>query len=245
MGTITPRKLFVRSRWYSSSFTDEVGGGGVGVVNGALEDVLVNAGGVVVGLDLAAQVVGVEREAAQVLLHLRHRLLGLQHLRALVDQLPAPPLSVSRAADGDDCVDSARRAYNREGAAEGGAVGLDVLATWPMAATIPASASLSVGRSPSNPASSSSCPRPATVLPRTFFLGFSKFPAAVAKPSLGVASIPSRRYLRIHCQQKEQQQRLAVVPREQRWMFEESEINGPVLSLSLSYDPYSDSSNFS
>lgn len=33
-----------------------MGGGGVGVVDGALEDVLVNAGGVVVGLDLAAQV---------------------------------------------------------------------------------------------------------------------------------------------------------------------------------------------
>lgn len=103
-----------------------------------------------------------------------------------------------------------------------------------MAATIPASASLSVGRFPNNRASSSSCPCPATALPRTFFLGFSKFPAAVAKPSLGVASLPSRRYLRTHCQQQEQQQRLVVVPREQRWMFEESEINGPVLSLSLS-----------
>ncbi|THU45974.1 hypothetical protein C4D60_Mb09t00040 [Musa balbisiana] len=96
-----------------------------------------------------------------------------------------------------------------------------------MAATIPASASLSVGRFPNNRASSSSCPCPATALPRTFFLGFSKFPAAVAKPSLGVASLPSRRYLRTHCQQQEQQQRLVVVPREQRWMFEESEINGP------------------
>lgn len=71
-----------------------------------------------------------------------------------------------------------------------------------------------------------------SALPGTTSLGFSRFLGAVTKPSLGVAPVPSKRLFRIHCQQLEQQQQNPVViPREQRWMFEESEINGPVLSL--------------
>lgn len=72
-----------------------------------------------------------------------------------------------------------------------------------------------------------------SAVPGTTSLGFSRFLGAVTKPSLGVAPVPSKRLFRIHCQQLEQQQQQnpVVIPREQRWMFEESEINGPVLSL--------------
>ncbi|WOK95718.1 hypothetical protein Cni_G04425 [Canna indica] len=93
-----------------------------------------------------------------------------------------------------------------------------------MAAAILASASLSAAFSPTNHASSSSA---AVALSRTIFFGSSRFPVAVAKPEFGVALLRSKGGLRIHCQQEEQQQNLAVIPREQRWMFEESEINGP------------------
>jgi hypothetical protein len=67
--------------------TDEAGRGLVGVVDGALDDVLVEPGEEVVDLHLAAQVVGVEREAARVQLHLPHRLQRLHHLRAHVQDL--------------------------------------------------------------------------------------------------------------------------------------------------------------
>lgn len=61
--------------------------GVVGVVDGALEEVLVEASDVVVGLDLTSHVVAVESKSAHVLAHLVHRLEGLHHLGALVQDL--------------------------------------------------------------------------------------------------------------------------------------------------------------
>ncbi|XP_073008183.1 large ribosomal subunit protein uL13c [Typha latifolia] len=77
-----------------------------------------------------------------------------------------------------------------------------------MAVTMPTSAFFSTSK-PSTPP-----------LPRTSFLGSSAFAVALAKPSVRVASITP-----IRCEQK--QQEVAVIPREQRWMFEESETYGP------------------
>ena len=54
------------------------------IVNGALEEVLVDAGDEVVGLNLASHVVGVQGEGAAVLAHLLHWLQGLKNLSAFV-----------------------------------------------------------------------------------------------------------------------------------------------------------------
>lgn len=51
--------------------------GVIGIVNGALEEVLVEAGDVVVGLNLAGHIVAIQGEGAGVLAHLLHRLQGL------------------------------------------------------------------------------------------------------------------------------------------------------------------------
>lgn len=61
--------------------------GVVRVVDGALEEVLVEAGDVVVGLDLTCHVVAVEGEGAHVLAHLVHRRQGLHHLRSFVQHV--------------------------------------------------------------------------------------------------------------------------------------------------------------
>lgn len=61
--------------------------GVIGVVDGALEEVLVEAVDVVVGLDLTGRVVAVEREGADVLAHLLHRLQRLHHLRSFVQHV--------------------------------------------------------------------------------------------------------------------------------------------------------------
>lgn len=57
------------------------------IVNGALEEVLVEAGDVVVGLDLAGHVVAVGGKGAGVLAHLLHRLEGLKYLSSLVQHM--------------------------------------------------------------------------------------------------------------------------------------------------------------
>jgi hypothetical protein len=67
--------------------TDEAGVGGVGVVDGALEEVLVEAGDVVVRLQLPLGVVRVQRERARVLLRLLHGLQRLHRRRAHVQHL--------------------------------------------------------------------------------------------------------------------------------------------------------------
>jgi hypothetical protein len=64
--------------------TDEPGVGSVGVVDGALEEVLVEAGDVVVRLHLPLRVVRVQRERAHVLLHLLHGPQRLHRRRAHV-----------------------------------------------------------------------------------------------------------------------------------------------------------------
>nr|XP_010916493.1 50S ribosomal protein L13, chloroplastic [Elaeis guineensis] len=89
-----------------------------------------------------------------------------------------------------------------------------------MAAAIPTSAFLPAVRSHSNPSLSSPT---AAALPKTPFLAPSNLAFAVAKPSIRIASLPSRNRLQVRCQEKQ----VAVVTRENRWMYEESEINGP------------------
>ncbi|KAL0915547.1 hypothetical protein M5K25_015973 [Dendrobium thyrsiflorum] len=69
-----------------------------------------------------------------------------------------------------------------------------------------------------------SSPATAVALPRTSFL--AKFFVPRSKPSLPSSSFPLRHKLSVCCQQQQQQQ-LPAIPQEQRWMFEESEINGP------------------
>lgn len=59
----------------------------------------------------------------------------------------------------------------------------------------------------------------------TPFLGFS-FAAIAAKPIIRTPSLANHTR-QIRCQD------LSVVAKDQRWMFEESEIDGPVCSLSL------------
>ncbi|KAG0494289.1 hypothetical protein HPP92_005283 [Vanilla planifolia] len=68
----------------------------------------------------------------------------------------------------------------------------------------------------------SSSPATVSALPRTYFIAGSspKLALASLKPSL-----PPRHLFSVRCQK--QQPRLSAIPREQRWMFEESEINGP------------------
>lgn len=61
--------------------------GVVGIINGALEEVLVETSDVVVSLDLASHVVAIESEGANVLLHLLHRLQTLQHLGSFVQHV--------------------------------------------------------------------------------------------------------------------------------------------------------------
>lgn len=69
----------------------------------------------------------------------------------------------------------------------------------------------------------------AAALPKTPFLAPSNLALAVAKPSIRIASLRSRNCLQVRCQEKQG----AVVLRENRWMYEESEINGPVIPPSL------------
>ena len=61
--------------------------GVVGIINGALEEVLVETSDVVVSLDLASHVVAIESEGANVLLHLLYRLQTLQHLGSFVQHV--------------------------------------------------------------------------------------------------------------------------------------------------------------
>lgn len=65
-------------------FTDEATRGIVCVVDSTLEDVLVESGDIVVGLNLPAHVVGIESESANVLTHLLYRLQRLHHRGPLV-----------------------------------------------------------------------------------------------------------------------------------------------------------------
>lgn len=73
-----------------------MGVGGVGVVKGALEEVLVDAGDVMVGLDLTAEIVGVEGKGASVLADLLHGLQRLHHLSPFVQQLLPHPHFLAR-----------------------------------------------------------------------------------------------------------------------------------------------------
>lgn len=61
-----------------------MGIGGVGIVNGALEKVLVQARDVMMRFDLAAEVIAVKGKRASVLADLLHRLQRLQHATAFV-----------------------------------------------------------------------------------------------------------------------------------------------------------------
>jgi hypothetical protein len=75
--------------------------------------------------------------------------------------------------------------------------------------------------------SSSSHKKEKSIIKNPFF-GFS---CALSKPSIRTSLPLTKRSFQVRCQD------LSLVPREQRWMFEESEANGPVkpsLSLSLS-----------
>lgn len=67
--------------------TEEAAVGFIGVVDGALDEILVEAGAEVVGLHLAGHVVAVNAEGAAMQAHLLYRLQRL-HLRALVDHVP-------------------------------------------------------------------------------------------------------------------------------------------------------------
>jgi hypothetical protein len=75
--------------------------------------------------------------------------------------------------------------------------------------------------------SSSSHKKEKSIIKNPFF-GFS---CALSKPSIRTSLPLTKRSFQVRCQD------LSLVPREQRWMFEESEASGPVkpsLSLSLS-----------
>ncbi|XP_008792301.2 50S ribosomal protein L13, chloroplastic-like isoform X2 [Phoenix dactylifera] len=89
-----------------------------------------------------------------------------------------------------------------------------------MAAAIPTSAFLSAVRSQGSPPLSSPT---AFALPKTPFLGPSNLVLAVAKPSNRIACLSPRNRFQVLCQEI----KVAIVPREQRWMYDESEINGP------------------
>lgn len=62
----------------AKSLTDETGLGMISIVNGALQEVLVDTCDIVVGLNLAGHVVVVQGEGAHVLVHLLHGLQGLK-----------------------------------------------------------------------------------------------------------------------------------------------------------------------
>lgn len=68
-------------------YTDETSKGIVGVVDGALEKVLVKKRDVEVGFNLASVVMSVECKAASMLLHLLHWFHRLKHLGTLVQKL--------------------------------------------------------------------------------------------------------------------------------------------------------------
>ena len=61
--------------------------GVVGIINGALEEILIDTSDVMVSLDLASHVVAVESEGTNVLLHLVHRLQTLHHLGSFVQHV--------------------------------------------------------------------------------------------------------------------------------------------------------------
>ena len=78
------RQIFKDSIRNNILHTKEAGVGVVRVVDGALEEVLVEAGAVVVSLDLARHVVAVDGEGADMLAELFHGFEGLKHHGALV-----------------------------------------------------------------------------------------------------------------------------------------------------------------
>jgi hypothetical protein len=92
-GSFAPSKFYPKKKVRgkakdkAKSFTDETGMGVIRIVNGALQEVLVDTGDIVVCLNLAGHVVAVQGEGAHVLLHLLHGLQGLKQLRALVYHL--------------------------------------------------------------------------------------------------------------------------------------------------------------
>lgn len=67
--------------------TDEVASGVVGIVDGALEEVLVETSYVVVDLDLTVQIVSVESERTHVLVDVLDRLQRLHHSCSFVQHL--------------------------------------------------------------------------------------------------------------------------------------------------------------
>ena len=67
--------------------TDEVIEHIVGIVDGTLEEVLVEVADVVVSLNLTCHVMAVESEGANVLVHLLHRLERLHHLSSFVQHV--------------------------------------------------------------------------------------------------------------------------------------------------------------
>nr|GMD22513.1 hypothetical protein Iba_chr08aCG11510 [Ipomoea batatas] len=70
-----------------NNYTNKTGVRSIGIVDGALEEVVVKASDVVVSLDLAAQVMAVESEGADVLPHLLHGFQRLDQLNSLVHRL--------------------------------------------------------------------------------------------------------------------------------------------------------------
>ncbi|KAK8937272.1 hypothetical protein KSP39_PZI012309 [Platanthera zijinensis] len=96
-----------------------------------------------------------------------------------------------------------------------------------MAAAKPTVSSFFLTLASSSNDPSSSSPTTVTALPRSRFLSAGsspKFSIAHSKPSFVTSSSPPRHKLPVRCQQ---QQNPPSIPPEQRWMFEESEINGP------------------
>lgn len=67
--------------------TDEVACGVVGIVDGALEEVLVETSYVVVGLDLTVHIVSVESEGTHVLVDVLDRLQRLHHSCSFVQHV--------------------------------------------------------------------------------------------------------------------------------------------------------------
>lgn len=83
-GTI---RVYIKIQTSEVRQTNKVGCGIIGVVNGALEKVLVEAGNIMVSLNLPRHILAIESKGADVLVHLLHWLKRLHHLCPFVQHL--------------------------------------------------------------------------------------------------------------------------------------------------------------
>ena len=77
----------LRVQWHNNDNTNETAIGVIGIVNSALEEVLVESGDIVVSLDLSRHVGTVQSEGAHVLVHLLDWFQRLHHRRSLVQNV--------------------------------------------------------------------------------------------------------------------------------------------------------------